>query len=91
MNGGGIVFYAGAVWVALLLVAVLLRMVRSRTAAQRILAMDLLSLMLIGLLALAAGVTGRSYPLDAGLAIALLSFVATLAAARYYENRRPFS
>jgi multisubunit Na+/H+ antiporter MnhF subunit len=38
-----------------------------------------------------AGEDRTHYPLDAALALALLSFVATLAAARYHEDRRPFS
>jgi multisubunit Na+/H+ antiporter MnhF subunit len=58
---------------------------------ERILALDLLTLILIGLLALAAGEDQRAYALDAALALALLSFVATLAASRYYEDRGPFS
>jgi multicomponent Na+:H+ antiporter subunit F len=86
-----LVFYAGVVWVAVLLGIVVISLARARSTAQRILALDLLSLVLIGLLALAAGEDQRSYALDAGLALALLGFVATLAACRYYESRKPFS
>ena len=86
-----VVFLAGIAWLAVLLGVVVVRLARAETTAQRILALDLLILVLIGLLALTAGEDGRSYPLDAALALALLSFVATLAAARYYEDRRPFS
>ena len=86
-----LVFYVGVVWVAVLLGIVVVSLARARSNGQRILALDLLSLVLVGLLALAAGEDQRSYPLDAGLALALLGFVATLAACRYYENRRPFS
>lgn len=67
-----------------------MRLAVARTMGERILALDLLTLVLIGLLALAAGEDQRSYALDAGLALALLSFVATLAACRYYEDREPF-
>lgn len=86
-----LVFYAGVVWLAVLLGVVVVRLARARSNGERILVLDLLTLVLIGMLALAAGEDRRSYPLDAGLAIALLSFVATLAACRYHENRRPFS
>lgn len=86
-----LVFYVGVVWVAVLLGIVVLSLARARSNGQRILALDLLSLVLVGLLALAAGEDQRSYALDAGLALALLGFVATLAACRYYENRRPYS
>jgi multicomponent Na+:H+ antiporter subunit F len=86
-----LVFYAGIIWLALLLGVVVVRLARARTTAQRILALDLLTLVLIGLLAVAAGEDQRSYALDAALALALLGFVATLAACRYYEDRNPFS
>jgi multicomponent Na+:H+ antiporter subunit F len=83
-------FYGGIVWVAILLGIVVVKVATSRTTGQKILALDLLGLVLIGLLALVAGEDQRAYALDAGLALALLSFIATLGAARYYENRRPF-
>ncbi len=83
-------FYGGVVWVAVLLGIVVIKVATSRTTGQKILALDLLTLVLIGLLALVAGETQRSDTLDAALALALLSFVATLAAARYYENRKPY-
>ena len=85
------VFFTGIAWLAVLLGVLVVRLARARTTGQRILALDLVTLVLIGLLALAAGEDRRAYALDAALALALLSFVATLAAARYYETRRPFS
>lgn len=84
------IFYVGVVWLAVLLGVVVIKVAASKTTGQKILALDLLTLVLIGLLALVAGETQRAYPLEAALALGLLSFVATLAAARYYENRRPF-
>lgn len=86
-----IVFYAAIAWLAVLLGVTVVRLAAARTTGQRILALDLLTLVLIGLLALAAGQDQRSHALDAALALALLSFVATLAACKYYENRRPFT
>ena len=86
-----IVFYVAIAWLAVLLGVTVIRLAAARTTGQRILALDLLTLVLIGLLALAAGEDQRSYALDAGLALALLSFVATLAACKYYENRTPFT
>lgn len=86
-----VVFYASAIWLAVLLGVVVISLARAGTTAQRILAIDLLTLILIGVLALAAQRDQRPYALDTALALALLSFVATLAACRYYENRRPFS
>jgi len=86
-----VIYYAGIVWLALLLGVMVVRLPRAGTTAQRILVLDLLTLILIGLLALTAGEDQRSYALDAALALALLSFIATLAACRYHENRRPFT
>lgn len=86
-----VVFYAGVVWLAVLLGVVVVHLATAPTTGQRILALDLLTLVLVGVLALAAGDDRRPYALDAALALALLGFVSTLAACRYYENRRPFS
>ncbi len=85
-----LVFYGGLAWLTLLLGVTVILVARRGSAPGRILALDLLVLVLIGLLGLYAGQTGRSYPLDAALALALLSFVATLAAARYAEDREPY-
>lgn len=84
------VLYAGIAWLTFLIGVCVVRAATVPTPAQRILALDMVVLVLIGLLALAAAEDGRSYPLDAALALALLSFVATLAAARYIGDRRPF-
>jgi multicomponent Na+:H+ antiporter subunit F len=86
-----VLFYASSIWLACLLGIVVIRLAGVGTTAQRILAIDLLTLILIGLLALTARREARPYVLDTALALALLSFIATLAACRYYENRRPFS
>lgn len=84
------VLFAGIAWLTILLGVCVVRLATVRTPAQRILALDMVVLVLIGLLALAAAEDQRAYPLDAALALALLSFVATLAAARYIGDRRPF-
>jgi len=86
-----VTFFLAIAWLAVLLAVVVARLARAGSTGERILTLDLLTLVLIGLLAVAAGEDQRSYALDAALALALLSFVATLAAARYYENRKPFS
>jgi len=85
-----IVFYAGIGWLALMLAVLVVVTARGRTTATRILALNLLTVLVIGLLALIAGEDRRPYVLDAALALALLSFVSTLAACRYHEDRRPF-
>jgi multicomponent Na+:H+ antiporter subunit F len=85
-----VVFIAAIAWLAVLLLVVVASISRSRTTAERLVALDLAVLVLVGLLGLVAEQDQRSYVLDAALALALLSFVSTLAAARYLGDRRPF-
>jgi multicomponent Na+:H+ antiporter subunit F len=83
-------FFAGIAWLAVLLAVTIAAIGRARTTAERLVALDTAVLILIGLLGLVAAENRRSYALDAALALALLSFVATLAGARYLGDRRPF-
>jgi multicomponent Na+:H+ antiporter subunit F len=85
-----LVFFAGIAWLAVLLAVTIVAIGRARTTAERLVALDTAVLILIGLLGLVAAESRRSYALDAALALALLSFVATLAGARYLGDRRPF-
>ena len=85
-----VVFVVALVWMALLLGACALLIVRGATLPERIVALDLLVLVLVGLLALVAGEEQRTYALDAALALALLSFISTLATSRYAADRRPY-
>jgi multicomponent Na+:H+ antiporter subunit F len=77
-------------WMTLLLIAGGLMLLRSRDMLQRIVAFDLLASIVIALLALLSYLRHTSYYLDAALALALLSFVSTLAAARHYAEGGPF-
>lgn len=85
-----IVFYAAAVWMTGLLGVSVVFVVRARSAMVRILGLDVVTLILVAFLILFADANRSSYYLDAALALALLSFVATLAAARYHSERRLF-
>ena len=85
-----IVLGAALTWMTLLLVGASLMLLRSRDMLQRIIVADLLASIAIALLALLSYSRHTSYYLDAALALALLSFVSTLAAARYYAERGPF-
>jgi multicomponent Na+:H+ antiporter subunit F len=78
-------------WTTLLLAGGGLVLLRSRSRMQRLIAFDLLASLLVALLALLSFLRGTSYYLDAALALALLSFVSTLAAARYHTGDGPFS
>lgn len=85
-----IVFYAAAGWMTVLLVVSVISTIRLRATAGRILALDTLTLVLVGLLVLYGDIFQTSYYLDAALILALLAFVATIAAARYHGERRIF-
>ncbi|MDQ3763560.1 MAG: monovalent cation/H+ antiporter complex subunit F [Actinomycetota bacterium] len=69
-------------WMTLPLVAGGLVLIRARDVLQRIVALDLLAVLVTSLLALVSYLRDQLYYLDAAVALALLSFVATVAAAR---------
>ena len=83
-------FGAAAIWVTLLLAVIVVALVRAKSAMLRILLVDTVTLILVALLLLYAERAGRPYYLDAALALAMLSFVGTIGAARYLAERRVF-
>ncbi len=85
-----VVFEVAAVWMTVLLAVTVGMVIRARSAMVRILALDALTLILVALLVLYADATRTAYYLDAALALALLSFVGTLAAARYHSEGKIF-
>jgi multicomponent Na+:H+ antiporter subunit F len=78
------------IWVTLLLVAGGLALVRARDVFQRVVALDLLAVVVVALLALLSYYWDVPYYFDAAVALSLLSFVATVAAARYLGTGGPF-
>lgn len=86
-----VVFYIAIVWLGLLFVASLLYMIRVSSTATRILVLDTMGLLLTTLLALFTRVTNNPFYLDAALFLALLAFISTLAAARYYQEGKLFT
>ena len=64
--------------------------IRAPSAMVRILALDTLTLILVAFLILYADANRSPFYLDAALALALFSFIATLAAARYHSEGRLF-
>ncbi len=85
-----IVFYAAAAWMTVLLAVAVVAVIRVSETAGRILALDVLTLILVALLVLYGDANRSAYYLDAALILALLAFVGTLAAARYYGERSIF-
>ncbi len=85
------VFYGAALWMTGLLVVSVLLVIRARTSLARILALDMTILILIALLVLFSDSRRVAYFLDAALMLALLSVIATIAAARYHSEGKLFS
>lgn len=84
------VYLAATVWMTTLLVASAAAVLRLRRPAARILALDTLTLLLASLLIVHSTYTGSPHTMDTALILVLLAFVGTLAAARYYGERRLF-
>jgi multicomponent Na+:H+ antiporter subunit F len=77
------------VWTTLLVLGGGIVLLRSRDTLHRVLALDVLVSVVIALLTILSYLRGRSYYVDAALALALLSFVATLVAARHLVQEEP--
>ena len=77
-------------WAALLLVGGGVLLLRAPSALQRIVALDVLVSIVIVLLTILSYLRDVSYYIDAALALALLSFTATLVAANHVVRGRPF-
>lgn len=73
--------------VTLALGAAFLRVVRGPSLPDRVLALDLIGLLSVSVIALYAIASGRSLYLDAAIALALVSFLGTVAFARFIEWR----
>ncbi len=86
-----IVFQVATVWMTGLLGVMIVFLIRTRSALTRVLALDTVTLILIALLILFADANRSQYYLDAALILALLSFISTVAAARYQSERETFS
>ena len=76
-------------WATLLLVAGGLLLLRAPDALHRLLVLDVLGTVVIIMLTALSYLHGVSYYVDAALALALLSFTATLVAARYVTRQEP--
>lgn len=85
-----IVTTIAVLWATLLLVAGGVLILRAPDTLHRVLALDVLVSVLIMLLTLLSFQQGVSYYIDAAIGLALLSFTATLVAARHVLRGRPF-
>jgi multicomponent Na+:H+ antiporter subunit F len=77
-------------WASVLLVGGGVVLLRAPDTLHRVLALDVLVSVVIIMLTALSYLRGVSYYIDAALALALLSFVSTLVAARHVMRGRPF-
>ena len=66
----------------------LYRIANGPTAADRMVAIDILGTVVVGFVAIITAVSGKAYLLDVAPVWALVSFVGTLALAKYLVGRR---
>lgn len=82
-----------AFWIALPLLGLSLvltfaRLIHGPSTPDRVIALDLITTIGIGIIAVYVVATGETAFLDAAIVIALLSFLGTIAFARYVERSR---
>lgn len=63
------------------------RIARGPTAPDRTVAIDILGIVIVGFCALLAVVTGKGFFVNVAITWALLSFIGTVALAKYLEGR----
>ena len=66
----------------------LYRIANGPTAADRMVAIDILGTVVVGFVAIVMVMSGKGYLLDVALVWAMVSFVATLALAKYLVGKR---
>jgi multicomponent Na+:H+ antiporter subunit F len=74
---------------ALAAVLTFIRLVRGPTLPDRVIAIDLIGVLFVCLLVVMAASTGQLAFLDVAIVMALISFVGTVAYARFVERERP--
>lgn len=62
------------------------RIIRGPTLPDRVVALDLIGVLIVGIAVTSAAATGSRFFLDVAIVIALVSFVGTIAYARYVET-----
>ena len=85
-----VVYYGAMIWMTSLLCVCIGLVVWAKASIVRILSLDALTLVLVSLLILYSTTTETSFYLDAALMLALISFVSTLVASRYWGERKVF-
>lgn len=90
LSGGAALQLASQAALGLLLVGMVLaviRLIRGPNLGDRILALDMIGVLTVGFIGGVAVLTGFSLYIDIAIALALVSFLATVALARYLMSR----
>jgi multicomponent Na+:H+ antiporter subunit F len=90
MSVSGVTSSVSIIALAMLSVALLLafvRLARGPSLPDRVIALDLISILAAGITATYAIVAGQAVFLDAAIVLALISFLGTVAFARYIEKQ----
>jgi len=86
MTGASVLQFAGLIALGMIVVAMfvtLIRLIRGPNLGDRILALDLITVLGAGFIGALAVLTGFSLYIDIAIALALVSFLSTVALARY--------
>ncbi len=81
---------ASLIWHVVLLGVALWRIMRGESPVDRLLGVELASVLILCALVLIALFTGQDLYMDVALVVAALSFIGTLALARYLADQRMF-
>lgn len=81
--------YAGLGLLSLALLVTTIRVIRGPTLPDRVLALDTLAVIAIGLIAVLGIRSGNGFHVDIAIALGLVSFLATVAFARFILTRGP--
>ena len=84
------VIVVALIWHAALLGVALWRIMRGENPVDRLLGVELVSVLILCALVLIALLTGQDLYMDIALVVAALSFIGTLALARYLAEQRMF-
>ena len=84
----GVPFFIASAMLAVAVGLTFIRLLTGPTLPDRVIAIDLIGVLLVCLLVLMAGVTAQQAFLDVAMVVALISFVGTVAYARYIERER---
>lgn len=80
---------AALTMLALAAALTLIRVITGPTLPDRVIAVDLIGVLMVCLLVVTAGATAQQAFLDVAIVVALISFVGTVAYARFIERSRP--